>query len=280
MKKVLLVALLAAFSFGCAITDYPVIFDTRGADDNGVLDGQYDLAYIVPSGQVATLWDDGSDELFTLVSQDWRGDQWLKTYNNFDPTSAINFLAQTYCDPTFNSDDCATVVAWNPDLPNVYPHGDQSAGYNNVDNVFDYIWNTDCSGSRSLSLLVSYTSRIGECGSGVWADKQAAAYEFSQLDRVTFHGKSVYHLPIDSSIASFRVNNNTDLPIYGRFNTYLDDQLRLAVPVTSNARYQLNALKRVIEREGHSLSIDMTYGSLNANFQVFITTVDGALDRL
>ena len=77
MKKLLLIALLAAFSLGCAVTDYPVIFDTRGADSNGVMTGQYDLAFIITS-QVATIWDDGSDELFTLVSQDWKGDQWLK----------------------------------------------------------------------------------------------------------------------------------------------------------------------------------------------------------
>ncbi|MCU0224900.1 MAG: hypothetical protein MUF27_12720 [Acidobacteria bacterium] len=278
MKKLLLIALLAAFSLGCAITDYPVIFDTRGADADGVMTGQYDLAYIVTS-QVATIWDDGSDELFTLVSQDWKGDQWLKTYNNYDPSGIINFLDQTYCDPTFDSSFCAIATAWNPDLPNAYPHGDQGAGYNNVDDVFDYVLDLNCNGARSLSLLVSYTSRYGECGSSVWADRQGAAYEFSLLEKVNFRGQSVYHIPVDSTVATFTVNG-ADLPIYGRFNMYMNDKLQVAFPVTPNARYQLNAIDRVIQRDGHFLDVNMTYGSLNANFKVNVTTVQNALDRL
>jgi hypothetical protein len=278
MKKLLLIALLAAFSLGCAITDYPVIFDTRGADANGVMTGQYDLAYIVTS-QVATIWDDGSDELFTLVSQDWKGDQWLKTYNNYDPSGLINFLDQTYCDPTFDSSFCAIATAWNPDLPNAYPHGDQGAGYNNVDDPFDYVLDLNCNGARSLSLLVSYTSRYGECGSSVWADRQGAAYEFSLLEKVNFRGQSVYHIPVDSTVATFTVNG-ADMPVYGRFNMYMNDKLQVAFPVTPNARYQLNAIDRVIQRDGHFLDVNMTYGSLNANFKVNVTTVQNALDRL
>jgi len=280
MKKLFLIALLALASLGCAITDYPVITDSRGADGGAVMSGQYDLAYIIPSGQVATLWDDGSDELFTLVSQDWKGDQWLKTYNNFDSTGALNFLDQLYCDPTFDSNFCAVVTAWNPDLPNAYPHGDQGAGYNNVDDPFDYVLDLNCNGARSLSLLVSYTSRyFGECGSSVWSDRQGAAYEFSLLDKVNFRGQSVYHIPVDSTVASFTVNG-AEMPIYGRFNMYMNDKLQVAFPVTPNARYQLNAIDRVIQRDGHFLDVNMTYGSLNANFKVNVTSVQNALDRL
>jgi len=279
MKKLLLIALLAAISLGCAVTDYPVIFDDRGADDDGVMTGQYDLALIMIS-QVATIWDDGSDELFTLVSQDWKGDQWLKTYNNYDASGLINFLDQTYCDPTFDSSFCAISVAWNPDLPNAYPHGDQGAGYNNVDNPFDYVLDLNCNGARSLSLLVSYTSRyFGECGSSVWADRQGAAYEFSLLDKVNFRGQSVYHIPVNSTVASFTVNGS-EMPIYGQFNLYMNDRLQVAFPVTPNARYQLNAIDRVVQRDGHFLDVNMTYGSLNANFKVNVTTVQNALDRL
>jgi hypothetical protein len=279
MKKLLLIALLAAISLGCAVTDYPVIFDDRGADDDGVMTGQYDLAFIITS-QVATIWDDGTDELFTLVSQDWKGDQWLKTYNNYDASGLINFLDQTYCDPTRDSSFCAISVAWNPDLPNAYPHGDQGAGYNNVDNPFDYVLDLNCNGARSLSLLVSYTSRyFGECGSSVWADRQGAAYEFSLLDKVNFRGQSVYHIPVNSTVASFTVNGS-EMPIYGQFNLYMNDRLQVAFPVTPNARYQLNAIDRVVQRDGHFLDVNMTYGSLNANFKVNVTTVQNALDRL
>jgi hypothetical protein len=279
MKKILLIALLAAISLGCAVTDYPVIFDDRGADDDGVMSGQYDLAFIITS-QVATIWDDGTDELFTLVSQNWTGDQWLKTYNNFDGSGLVTFLDQTYCDPTFDSSFCAIALAWNPDLPNAYPHGDQGAGYNNVDVPFDYILDLNCNGARSLSLLISYTSRyFGECGSSVWADRQGAAYEFSLLDKVNFRGKSVYHIPVDSTVASFTVNG-AEMPIYGRFNLYMNDRFQVAFPVTPNARYQLNAIDRVIQRDGHFMDVNMTYGSLSANFKVNVTTVQNALDRL
>jgi hypothetical protein len=256
-----------------------VIFDSRGADGDGVMTGQYDLAYIMPTSQIATIWDDGTDELFTLVSQDWKGDQWLKTYNNYDPTGNVIFLDQTYCDPTRDSGFCVIALGWNPDLPNEYPHGDQGAGYDNVDNPFDYILDLNCSGARSLSLLVSYTSRIGECGSGIWADKQGAAYEFSILGRTNFRGQSMYHIPVDSTIASFSINGN-DMPVYGRFNLYMDDYMRTVIPVTSNARYQLMALDRIVQQDGHFLDVNMTYGSLTANFKINVTTVQNALDRL
>jgi hypothetical protein len=279
MMKLLFFALLAACSLGCAITDYPVITDSRGADGDGVMTGQYDLAYIIPSSQVATIWDDGTDELFTLVSQNWGGDQWLKTYNNYDPTGAVQLLDQTYCDPNFDSSFCAIARAWNPNLPNVYSDADPGAGTENVDDPFDYVYDGSCNGARSLSMLQSYTSRIGECGSGVWADKQGAAYEFSILERTSFRGKSMYHLPVDSTIAAFSINGR-EMPIFGRFNLYVDDNLRTVIPVSSNARYQLNALDRVVKQDGHFLDVDVTYGSLIANFKVYVSTVQNALDRL
>lgn len=284
MKKVLLAALFAALSLGCAITDYPVIFDSSGATGDGVMDGQYDLAYVRNTSQVATIWDDGSDLLFTLVSQHWTGDQWLKTFNNYDPTGSILFLDQTYCDPTFASSFCAIAVAWNPDLPHGYPHGDQSAGYENVDDPFDYIYNPSCSGARSLSMLAQYTSRYGECGSGFAADKQGLAYEFSLLERVEFMGQEWYHMPIDSSIASLRFTGEDgvveDMRVFGRYNAYIDDDMRTAIPVTANARYQLRALEQFVQAHGHRIDVNLTYGTFNVSFLANVTTVQNALDRL
>lgn len=270
MKKLLCGAFLCAvaLSLGCAITDYPVIFDSRGPYDNNVLTGQYDHAYIIPSGQVATLWSDGSDELFTVVAQDWKGDQWLKTFNNFDASGLLNFLDQTYCDPTKSG--CATVTAWNPDV----------AG----DDPFDYTFDTSCSGARSVSLLLSTSSRIGECGSGIWADKQGAAYEFSNLEKVSFRGKEFYHLPINNSVASFNLTGqdgtSTVAPIYGQFNMYIDQRLRSLVSVSPNARYQLRWLDNYTKAHGNSINVGLTYGSLNANFKINVRGVAGALDRL
>jgi hypothetical protein len=271
MRKVLVASFLAAvvFSLGCAVTDYPVIFDTRGADSNAVLQSFYDLAYIIPSSSVATIWADGSDELYTEVSQDWKGDQWLKTYNNFDASGVINFLDQTYCDPV-RQDNCAIATAWNPDLA--------------TDQPFDYTADTTCTGYRSLSLLLGMSSRLGECGSGIFADKQAAAYEFSTLERVNFRGKDYYHLPIDSSVASFAVTGqdgaSTTMPIFGRFNGYIDEHMRTVIPVTPNAKFQLRWLGNWTAAHGSRIDMNLTYGSMNVNFKVNVTTVDNALDRL
>jgi hypothetical protein len=271
---------LLVAAFGCAITNYPVMFDTRGPDDNQIVDSFYDKAYIVPSGQVATIYDDGSDELFTLVAQDWRGDQWLYTYNNFDPSGIVTFLDQTYCDPTRQS-DCALATAWNPDLPEAYPFG--SSPINGTDDPFDYVFDESCSGARSLSLLVSQGTRFGECGSGVWADKQAAAAEFAALDVTTFQGREFYSLPLDSRNTSLRVNSLMDdasanAPIFGRFQGYVDNELRLAVPMTPNAKYQAKWFANWIANHGAWNEIELTHNGLTANFTV--TGILANQDRL
>lgn len=283
MKKVALAALLCALFGACAVSDYPLILDSRGPEGDGVLQSFYDKAYIVQTSQVATIWGDGSDELYSQVTQDWRGDQWLYTYNNFDATATALHLDQTYCDPTRQS-DCAIVRAWNPDLPNAYPHGDQGAGYDNVDNVFDYTLDPSCSGARSLSILVQFPGRVGECGSNIWADKQGAAFEFGQLELVSFRGRELYYLPVDNSIASFAMTGQdgfqTTMPVFGRFSGYLDDQLRLALPMTQNAKFQLRWIDSFIKAHGNYINMDVTYGALTANFRVNVTTVDNALNRI
>lgn len=270
MRKLIYAALISAvlLSLGCAITDYPVIFDDRGPWGDTVLDSFYDQAYIIPSSQVATIYADGSDELFTTVVQDNRADQWLYTYNNFDASGVISFLDQTYCDPTRVG--CALATAWNPDLPTAYPHGDQG---NDVDDPFDYVFDPSCSGARSLSILSSVGSRIGECGSGVMADPQAFSYEFSLLEQVDFRGQMAYELPIDSSVASFALTSHDNgvsqnMPIYGRFTGYLDSELRLALPITPNMEYQQRALDNFASANGNRIQVDVTYGSLTAVYNV------------
>ena len=150
---------LIGLSLGCHVTDYPVIFDSHGPYDNNVMTGQYDQAYIIPSASVGTIWSDGSDETYTLVQQDWTGDQWLRTYNNYDPTASLIFLDQTYCDP-IRQPGCAAMVSWNPNLPNCDSYGNTPP----CDRIFDYSFNPECSGARSICYEISMSSRIGECG--------------------------------------------------------------------------------------------------------------------
>lgn len=270
-------------SLGCVVTEYWVITDSHGPYDNNVLTGQYEQAYIIPSSTVATIWSDGSDEFYSLVSQDWKGDQWLYTYNNFDPSGTMLFLDQTYCDPVRQS-DCAILTSWNPDLPNAYPHGSEGAGSNLVDDPFDYIFNPSCSGARSLCFLSAVNTRIGECGSGLLADRQGAYQEISTLDRTNFRGRNVYHLPLNNSLASFNLTgedgSTTLAPIYGQFNLYLDERLRTIAPVTPNARYQLRWLDSYAKTHGNVIDVGVTYGAMNANFKIKVRSVAGALDRM
>ncbi len=284
MRKLIYTALAAtvALSMGCAITNYPTIYDTRGAVENEVLDSYYDKAYLIPSSQIATTYTDGSDELFTLATQTWQGDRRLFTYNNFDPSSTVMFLSQTYCDPN-RTDDCAIATAWDPDLPDAYPHG-AAGGLNDTDDPFDYVYDSSCSGARSLSLLLSVETRIGECGSGIWADKQAAGFEFSLLEKADFRGLSVYHLPIDSSVMSVTLEdvegNLTQAPIYGQFNGYITDELNLIVPVGPNARYQQRWLANYVANFGTAINVNVTYGSMNTTFRVNVQDAMANADRI
>lgn len=271
MKKLVYgaIVLAVAVSFGCAVTDYPVIFDSAGPWENAVLDGQYDQAYIVPTSQVATIWDDGTDELYTLVAQDWKGDQWLYTYDNYDPTGAVMLLDQTYCDPN-HGDDCFIVKSWNPDYPNAYPWNGQDSS-NEADDPFDGVENPDCQGYRSLSMLLEQGTRLMECGSGIMDDRQNAYFEYSLLEKTTFRGREVYSLPVDANIAELTVRGVDDfaaqMPIYGRYEFYLDQDLRLAVPMTPNMEYQQDWLQSFTEQHGDALRLQLRYGSLQAQYR-------------
>lgn len=274
MRKLIYTAFLAAvvLSLGCAITNYPVITDSAGPVGGQVMNSFYDKAYVIPSSQVATIWADGTDELFTLVTQDWKADQRLFTYNNFDSTGIVSFLDQTYCDPTRQT-NCALATAWNPDLPDNYPHGSEggstgnSGDPNQVDNPFDFDADDSCSGYRSLSLLLSVGSRIGECGSSI-DDFQGAAAMFAGLDVTTFQGRTVYHAPINASTIAVDANG-VNVPVVGQHNVYFDEYMRAAVQTNAATRYQISAFERVIGQLGTSaLDINVVYDTLEANYRV------------
>ncbi len=255
MKKLLYIALVAALaaSFGCAITNYPIITDDRG-DYSGIIRTGH-KAYVQPSGQVATIYSDGSDELFSMVYQNQYGDQKLYTFNNFDPSGAVTFLDQTYCDWQF--EDCEITRAWNP-IQN--------------DDDFDYELFDDCSGARSLSLLVSYTARIGECGDGFMADKQGMAAVFSNLDTTTWRGETAYVLPMNSANMTVNFSSATDavesVPVFGSYTGLITDELQLAIAMTPNARHQLNHLRGWVAQNGSDLTASIQYEGVTADLSL------------
>ena len=276
MTKHALTALTVALTFlgiGCVISNYPVIFDSRGTWGDSVMEDQYGQAYIVPEIQIAYIYSDGTEEIYTQVSQDWKGDQWLKTYVNYDPTGSVTFLDQTYCDPT--RQDCAFWVSWNPDLPDWNHSNPPRPPY---DLPWDGELHEECSGVRSFYGMSSISSRIGECGSGVWAAKQNLAAEFAMLERTTFRGREVYALPVDQSNTSVLLTDNQDrtveMPIYGRVTAYIDDDLRMALPVTANMRYFARWQNHYIDTHGGETRIHLTYGSLEADYDIKLLHVD------
>jgi hypothetical protein len=266
MRKLAYAAFAAvlALSLGCAITDYPVIFDDRGPDCSQVMDSFYDKALIDTGSQVATLWSNGSDNLFTQVVQDWKGDQWLYTYNNFDPTLDVLFYNNTYCDP-IRLTDCAVTTAWNPDPT-----------FTVTDNWFDYTFDTSCSGAKSLSLLVAYLARARECGSAFQKDPQGFAAEFALLSKVNWHGSEWYHAPIDRTNTDVTFNGDLQR-IFGRYDLYINDDFNVALQMTANARYQLRAFQNYVDQNGHEIEVNVNYGSLDATWNIFATSFN--LDR-
>jgi len=251
MRKLIYgVLALALVATGCAITDYPIISDDR-ADFSGTIRTGH-KAYIIGSGQVGTLWDDGSDELFTLVYQNAYGDQKLYTFNNFDPTASVIFMDQTYCD--WRYEGCEITRAYNPHNAN-------------IDDQFDYELFPDCSGYRSLSVLVSYASRLGECGDKMFAaDKQDLMGEFANLATTTWRGGTAYVVPMTAENTTITMNN-TNLPIYGQLTSFITEKLQLVVPMTPNTRNELTWL-RAFSAENKVVDVNFQYNSLEASVRI------------
>lgn len=244
-----LAALVAtALSLGCAITDYPIITDDRGGYSGVIRTGH--RAYIVPSYTAATLYPDGSDEVFHMIEQNQYGDQKMYAFNNYDPTSSVLFLDQTYCD--WRYEGCAATRAWSPHQQD-------------VDNRFDYEAFPDCSGFRTIFSVVAFSSRIGECGDvfrGHGAQQLAA--EFANLATTTWRGEQAYVVPVNADTTTILVGGEL-LPIYGEQTILLDSRLRAIVPMTPLTRHSLRWLLEWTGRHSGPTTLTVTYGSFSTS---------------
>ena len=148
MRKLFYLAfcVVLAMGVGCAITAYDTITDND--QGNGGSSGTINTsgkAHIIEGIQIATIWSDGNDELFTMVNQSSNGDRSLTTYNNFSTSAGPTFHDDLYCNPDWNG--CSVFTAPDP------------AG-----GLFDGTPNFNCSGARSLQVLLSTGRYYGECG--------------------------------------------------------------------------------------------------------------------
>lgn len=169
MKKLFYLGFAAvlAMSFGCAVTDYELIT----SNNSGIVNTN-GKAFIRPSAQIATIWPDGTDNFVNYVDQKANGDQTLTSYNfyvagDYYSGTIDPFLDFLYCQPAWNG--CAITTADNPVVGDVDP--------------FDYRFNDNCSGARSLSLLTSTTRYYGECG------RTTARPSISQRLEMAMNGK-------------------------------------------------------------------------------------------
>lgn len=145
MRKLFYVGFCAALmmGFGCALTNYDLItneYDGTVINTNGKAR--------VMSGQLALGWSDGQDNSQWYVDQKANGDRSLTNYNYFTEPGANPFVSDLYCTPEWTG--CSMISADDPQV------GDAS--------IFDFTYNINCDGIRSIYYVLSTTRYYGECG--------------------------------------------------------------------------------------------------------------------
>lgn len=191
MKKLFVFgfAAAAAMGFGCAVTNYDLITDN---DQGGVVNTN-GKAYIRQSSQVATNWPDGNDNLVWFVDQKANGDRTLTTYNYATSATGDPFKDDLYCSPDWNG--CAIVTADDPQVGDV--------------DDFDYRANVNCTGYRSLSVLVSTTRYYGECGRAAATDRNMRMIGLAnQMTPVAYKGATWLRSNLNALNTSIRFDNN------------------------------------------------------------------------
>jgi len=207
MRYLLFVALsaLVIAGLGC-LTDYGIITDndqSRPGVNDGPIVNTNGKAHVKEAYRGATIWPDGTDELFSFVDQKSDGTATITTYNNYSTGSEPIFHDDLYCNTSWTG--CSIFTA--PD--------------DNDENLFDGRWNPSCSGARSLSILYSTGRYYGECGSQ--QAKLRVEEKISLLNGAVAakaYGRGGLLWKLDSSNTTIRVRNLTtgasvNVPFYG-----------------------------------------------------------------
>jgi hypothetical protein len=194
---------------GCAITNYELIVDNDQVKQgsSGTVNTQ-GKAHVIESSQIATLWPDGSDETIFFVDQKASGDRTLTTYNNFSTAAGPTFHDDLYCNPDHQG--CAITTADDPEVGDV--------------DIFDYSFNPNCSGARSLSLLLGTTRYYGECGRGKL--DLASRIALGNMGRIgTAIGSEGLFYDLNRSNLTISLDNNagfvSNLPVTADFSAFL-----------------------------------------------------------
>jgi hypothetical protein len=205
MKKLLYLGfcMVLAAGFGCAITDYGTITDNNQTKGGGSgptnTNGK---AHINETSQIATIWPDGTDELINFVDQAGDGTGSLTTYNNFSTGGDPTFHDDLYCNPDWNG--CSVFTA--PD--------------DNDGNLFDGTSNANCSGARSLSILLSTGRYYGECGRAAKFDVEDKVAALSSALKAERFGRAGLIWNLNSANTTITARNletglSYHIPLFG-----------------------------------------------------------------
>jgi hypothetical protein len=262
MKKVLYLGfcLVVAMGFGCAITDYELITDndqTSNGQGSGVINtnGKAKLS----SAQVATIWPDGTDELFSMVDQKSNGDRTITTYNNFSTGDQPTFLDDFYCNPDWQG--CAIWTAPDPEVGDV--------------DSFDGQWNSNCFGSRSLSYLLGTTRYYGECGRAkIGLSDRISLMNMGRM--ATRNGMEGLLYEMNRNNTTLIMDNNagvaTSLPITGDYSMFVNFRgkgriaLDFSNPLAANVGRSLADFSRTYGTGHHTLTL--SYNGISTSWEV------------
>jgi len=261
MKKALYLGfcLVLAMGVGCAITNYELIVDNdqvSNGQGSGVINtnGKAKLT----SAQVATIWPDGTDELFSMVDQKTNGDRTLTTYNNFSTGDDPTFLDDFYCNPDWQG--CSIFTAPDPEVGDADP--------------FDGTTNVNCFGVRSLSVLLSTTRYYGECGRAKISLSDRLA--MMNMGRIASRaGGEGLLFDINRNNTTLVVDNNagvaTSLPLTGDYNMFamVGGKKRLALDMTNPLAANVGrAFADFLRTYGtNNTTITVTYNGISTSWQ-------------
>jgi hypothetical protein len=257
--------LLLLAGTGCAVTDYGVITDNdqvrAGQDNPGEIVNTNGKAHHYECSSIATIWPDGTDELFSFVDQQADGTSTITTYNNFSTGDEPTFHSDLYCNTDWSG--CAIFTA--PDDNDV--------------NLFDGTTNTNCSGARSLSLLLSTGRYYGECGrrnAKFTLDQKMAALNRAELARR--FGRNGLLWRAAASNTSLRATNaetgqTFEIPLFGaRVEHFASEVGNAAFTWFDHAMLgpAMTNLASMLEDElsSEALIVEVEYNGITAGFHV------------
>jgi hypothetical protein len=216
MKKIFVFACAVALTmgFGCALTNYSLITDNALAGPGNPVNTN-GKAFINFTSQIAVAAPDGQDVFWYMLDQAANGDRVIQNYNYFTTTGSDPFLDNQYCSPDRHG--CSMITAQDPEVGDV--------------TIFDYTYNINCTGLRSITYLGSVSRYYGsECGRARTTDRVLNALNLAnQMDAVQVNGRTWLHGNLSALNTSFIVEKGGSaysLPITGQLGVYLDPLAR------------------------------------------------------